>query len=170
MCLQGTVVCRDKTEDWCWSSNTLATWCKELTPWKRPWCGKGMTEDEMVGCHHHSMEAPGVGDGQGGLACCGPWGCKMSDMTDWSELNWERRLEAALFCEVKPFAVWGQCCLYEITSVQSLHMKGCFQRTPNAQFLKDWFSAGKWPSWLIFVLSSSAFFFFFGSLEAPTKN
>ena len=27
-------------KDWCWnwSSNTLATWCKELTHWKRPWC------------------------------------------------------------------------------------------------------------------------------------
>ena len=27
-------------KDWCWSwnSNTLATWCKELTPWKKPWC------------------------------------------------------------------------------------------------------------------------------------
>ena len=27
-------------KDWCWSWNfsTLATWCKELTPWKRPWC------------------------------------------------------------------------------------------------------------------------------------
>ena len=27
-------------EDWCWSwnSNILATWCKELTHWKRPWC------------------------------------------------------------------------------------------------------------------------------------
>ena len=27
-------------KDWCWSwnSNTLATWCEELTPWKRPWC------------------------------------------------------------------------------------------------------------------------------------
>ena len=29
-------------KDWCWSwnSNTLATWCKELIPWKRPWCWK----------------------------------------------------------------------------------------------------------------------------------
>ena len=27
-------------KDWCWSSNTLATWCKELTHWKRPWCWK----------------------------------------------------------------------------------------------------------------------------------
>ena len=27
-------------KDWCWSwdSNTLATWCKEPTHWKRPWC------------------------------------------------------------------------------------------------------------------------------------
>ena len=41
---------------------------------------KGMTEDEMVGWHHpfdgREFEwAPGVGDGQGGLACCSPWGC-----------------------------------------------------------------------------------------------
>ena len=47
---------------------------------------KGMTEDEMVGWHHwlngHEFEqAPGVGDGQGSLACCSLWGCKKSDMT-----------------------------------------------------------------------------------------
>ena len=40
---------------------------------------KGITEDEMVGWHHqlngHEFEqAPGVGDGQGSLACCSPWG------------------------------------------------------------------------------------------------
>ena len=44
-----------------------------------------MTEDEMVGWHHqlngHEFEqAPGVGDGQGGLACCSPWGHKELDM------------------------------------------------------------------------------------------
>ena len=49
---------------------------------------KGMTEDEMVGWHHwlngHELEqAPGVGDGQGSLACCSPWGCKESDTTEW---------------------------------------------------------------------------------------
>ena len=63
-------------EDWCWSwnSNTLASWCKELTHWKRPWCwerlkagGEGMTGDEMVGWHHrldgHEFEeALGVSD------------------------------------------------------------------------------------------------------------
>ena len=48
---------------------------------------KGMTEDEMVGRHHqlngHEFEqALGVGDGQGSLACCSPWGHKESDMTE----------------------------------------------------------------------------------------
>ena len=46
-----------------------------------------MTEDEMVGWHQqlneHEFEyAPGVGDGQGGLACCGSWGCKELDTTE----------------------------------------------------------------------------------------
>ena len=46
-----------------------------------------MTEDEMVGWHHqldgHAFGwTPGVGDGPGGLVCCGPWGCKESDMTE----------------------------------------------------------------------------------------
>ena len=46
-----------------------------------------MTEDEMVGWHHplsvHGFGwTPGVGDGQGSPACCGPWGCKESDMTE----------------------------------------------------------------------------------------
>ena len=45
---------------------------------------KGMTEDEVVAWHHqlnrHEFEqAPGVGDRQGGLACCSPWGHKESD-------------------------------------------------------------------------------------------
>ena len=48
---------------------------------------KGTTEDEMVGLHHqlngHGFGwTPGVGDGQGGLVCCGSWGCKESDMTE----------------------------------------------------------------------------------------
>ena len=48
---------------------------------------KGTTEDEMVGWHHqlHGLEfeqAQGVGDGQGSLACCSPWGRKESDMTE----------------------------------------------------------------------------------------
>ena len=52
---------------------------------------KGMTEDEMVGWHHwldgHEFEqAPGVGDGQGSLVFCSPWGCKELDRIE--RLNW----------------------------------------------------------------------------------
>ena len=52
---------------------------------------KGTTEDEMAGWHHwldgrKSEWTPGVGDGQGGLACCNLWGRKESDTTEW--LNW----------------------------------------------------------------------------------
>ena len=46
-----------------------------------------MTEDEMIEWHHqfngHEFEqAPGVGEGQGGLVCCDSWGCKELDTTE----------------------------------------------------------------------------------------
>ena len=49
---------------------------------------KGTTEDEMAGWHHwldgcEFEWTPGVGAGQGGLACCDSWGRKESDMTEW---------------------------------------------------------------------------------------
>ena len=49
---------------------------------------KGTTEDEMGGWHHrlngHEFEkAPEVGDGQGGLVCCSPWGRRELDTTEW---------------------------------------------------------------------------------------
>ena len=52
---------------------------------------KGTTEDEMAEWHHRLNAnefgwTPGVGDGQGGLACCDSWGRKESDMTE--QLNW----------------------------------------------------------------------------------
>ena len=70
--------------------------------WKDPDTGKewgqekGMTENEMVGWHHRLNGHEfgwnlGVGDGQGGLVCCGTWGHKESDTTEWlnwTELNW----------------------------------------------------------------------------------
>ena len=53
---------------------------------------KGITEDEMLGWHHrldgHEFEQDqGVGDGQGSLAFCSPWGCKELDMTkhEWMQ-------------------------------------------------------------------------------------
>ena len=79
--------------------------------WKAPdagkdwrWEEKGTTKDEMVGWHHWINEhelgwTPGVGDGQGSLACCSPWGHKESDTTE--RLNWTE-LKTHMKCYWKP--------------------------------------------------------------------
>ena len=64
-------------KDWCWED-----WGQEE---------KGTTEDEMAGWHHQLdgrefVWTPGIGDGQGGLACCNSWGRKELDTTE--RLNW----------------------------------------------------------------------------------
>ena len=81
-----------------WNSNTLATWCEELTHFKRPWCWErlkagGEGDDRWW---DDWMASPtwwiwvwvssGIGDGQRSLVCCSPWGHKESDTTEW--LNW----------------------------------------------------------------------------------
>ena len=50
-------------KDWCWSSDTLATWCKEPTRWKRPWCWE-------------RLRAGGEGDDRG-------WDGWMASLTQW---------------------------------------------------------------------------------------
>ena len=65
---------------------------------------KGMTEDEIIGWHHwlngHEFGwTPGMGDGQGGLACCSSWGHKESDRTE--QLNWNE------LKMIKLLSVWG---------------------------------------------------------------
>ena len=73
--------------------------------WKDPDAGKdwgheekGTTEDEMVGWHHwlngHGFGwIPGVGDGQGGLACCGSWGRRVGTrLSNWIELKHTKKL------------------------------------------------------------------------------
>ena len=92
-------------KDWCWSwsSNTLATWCEELTHWKRLWHWERLKvggEGDDRGWDVW-MASPtwwtwvkqalgvgvGIGDGQGSLACCSPWGRKVGH--NWvTELNW----------------------------------------------------------------------------------
>ena len=78
-----------------------ATWCRELTHWKRLWSWErlraGEGDDEVVGWHHrhngHGIGwTPGVGDGQGGLA----W-------RDWAtELNWTDSIDMC----VEPIFPW----------------------------------------------------------------
>ena len=74
--------------------------CEELTHWKRLWCwerlkagGAGddrgwdgwMTSPTQWAWVWYTL---GVGDAQGSLECCSPWGHKELDTTDWTELNW----------------------------------------------------------------------------------
>ena len=92
--------------------------------WKDPDAGKdwgqeekGTTEDEMVGWHHwHNGHGfgwtPGLGDGQGGLACCSSWGRKESDTTE--QLNWTE-LKTRWHCSDhwRPISRWQSwlCCV-----------------------------------------------------------
>ena len=88
--------------DWCWSwnSNTLVTWCEELTHLKRPWCwerlkvgGEGSDRGWDGGMASLTQwtwveQAAGVDNGQGGLVCCSPLGRKELDVTEWLNHNW----------------------------------------------------------------------------------
>ena len=83
-----------------WNSSTLATWCKELTHLKRPWCwqrvkvgGKG--DNRGWDCWMASLDSmnmnfelpPGDGNGQGILVCCSPWSRKEVDTTEQLNLT-----------------------------------------------------------------------------------
>ena len=86
-------------KDWCWSwnSNTLAPWWQEWSHLKRPWCWQRLSAGEMDGRGWDGWivsltqwpwvwQAPGVGDGQGSLACCSPRDHRIGH--DWAtELN-----------------------------------------------------------------------------------
>ena len=84
-------------------TDTLATSCEELTHWKKLWCWEGLGagwEGDDRGWDgwmasltwwtwvwvNSRSSLQGVGDGQGGLACCDSWGPKESDTTE--RLNW----------------------------------------------------------------------------------
>ena len=95
-------------------AETPILWPPDVKSWligKNPDAGKdcwleekGTTEDVMVGWHHrldgHGFGwTLGVGDGQGGLACCTLWVCKESDMTEqlnWTEVSFYFKLKDSL--------------------------------------------------------------------------
>ena len=109
--------------DWCWSwnSNTLAMWYKELTHWKILWCWERLKAGEegdnrgwdgwvLRWLNGHEFEQGSeVGDEQGSLVCCSPWGRKESDMT--KRWNW-----------------WIQPCCLHILSSQEWILLTCWKK------------------------------------------
>jgi len=102
---------------------------------------KGMTEDEMAGWQHwlngpESGWAPGVGDGQGGLACCDSWGRKESDTTE--RLNWtELKVSLVFYSTVIPML---NPLIY---SLRSKDVKKAFWKV----LVKKWFLALGFYKW-----------------------
>ena len=81
---------------------------------------KGTTEDEMVGWHHwldgyEFEQALGVGDGQGSLAWCSPWGHKELDTTE--QLNWTEGMIVNLGGNIRALG------LYENKFLLAMHIK-----------------------------------------------
>ena len=103
---------------WRWSSNTWATWFKELTHWKRPWCwdrlkaggeGDNREWDDWLAsptCGLEFEQALGTSERQGSLFSRNPWGCKESDTTE--PLNWTGN---KLRNSVK-IVFYNRCCLW----------------------------------------------------------
>ena len=94
---------------------------------------KGTIEDEMAGWHHwfngrESEWTRGVGDGQGGLACCDLWGCKESDTTE--RLNWWLGLDWRTSAR-KYGGTWGQAHVWRPGIVEEL---GQMQRLKKHQW------------------------------------
>ena len=150
-------------KDWCWSWNPIL-WppdVKSWLIWKDPDPGKnwgqeekGTTEDEMAGWHHwlnwHGFGwTPGVGDGQGGLACCGSWGHRVGH--DWAtELNW-----------IEYVSQWSYCpsilALPHYLGLLQVTIQNCIVRIQNT--LQNTMKVVMCDFWSLKGLANSAFFF-----------
>ena len=99
-----------------WRTDSLEKDPDAETDWRPE--EKGMTEDEMVGWHHRLdgpgfEQAPGVGDEQGSLVCCSPWGCRVGD--DWApELNWTHSSSSSEWVLLQPDWISS---LYTLSSI-----------------------------------------------------
>ena len=138
---------------------------------------EGTTENEMARWHHqldgHEFEwAPGVGDGQGSLACCSPWGCKELDTT--KRLNWTDGRDwlrgklghvlmggAILSKSLIPFSVDGLCSLLVVwpqakTVVEVMKVMVTFYKKSHARtgmlgslIKANWkWSNRRWKGWM----------------------
>ena len=135
--------------------NILATWCEELTHWKRPWCwerlkARGEGDDRVW---EGWMASPTrwtwvwVNSAcwwwQGGLACCSPRGRKESDTAErlnWTELNWGVILKIPPLTSKKFFFFLTFCLASSFLSVPTAgsFLLSRFQPWANAPVLEWW--------------------------------
>ena len=126
--------------------------------WKDPDAGKhwgqeekGITEDEMVGWHHwlngHGFGwTLGVGDGHGGLVCCGSRGCKELDTTEW--LNWTQTKTHVVFIlwhyrlYKQKASDWSGMTVYRIWGTFTM------LRTENLWTRRSTYYKSSQPSWM----------------------
>ena len=129
---------------WSWSSNTLTTWCKDLTDWKRPWCWErlkaggegayrgwdGSMETLNQWAWVWASSRSWWWTGKPGR--CSPWGCKESDMTErlnWTELNPAKWVAASFFCRQEEWDSerWRELSIFLLhssnTNIQVLSIK-----------------------------------------------
>ena len=125
-------------KDWCWSwnSNTLTTWCEELTHWKKLWCWERLKPGgEGSDRGWDDRMALGVRDGQLSFVCCSPWGHKELDMTEglnWTELvSGGQRIGASASTSVLPMIIqdWFPLGLTGWISLQSKGLSRVFSNT-----------------------------------------
>ena len=104
---------------------------------------KGTTEDEMVGWHHrlngHRFGwTPGVGDGQGGLACHGSWVSKSqtSEQLNWTELTWNVPFVSLIFLK--------RSLVFPILLFSSISLHWWLRKAFLSLFATLWNSAFRW--------------------------
>ena len=119
---------------------------------------KGMSEDEMAGWHHwlngHESEwTPGVGDGQGGLACCDSWGNKESDMSE--RLNWTELIHIHIYI-YNGILLSHKKNKFESVLVRSMNLEPVIQSEANQKernkyhILMHIWPLEKWYWWIYF--------------------
>ena len=127
---------------WSWSSNTLATCCKEPTHWERSWCWEtvkvgGEGDDRGYGWWHHWLDGreceltPGDGDWQESLVGSSPWGHRESDMPETEVTGWAS--EGRLLPQAGLKAVW-------LPSEADREAWGPQQDTEQQHWAADWTS------------------------------
>ena len=104
----------------------FGTWCKELTPWKRPWCWERLRAGGEGNDRRWDvwMASPtqwtwvwvnsGSWQGQGGLVCCNSWGRKELDMTEWLT-DWLVILPSSLSLLQSTLKTWQNNFLWTIS-------------------------------------------------------